>query len=275
MRAGAVRARIAWWARTGRGADFRARLGMQLAASAATLAGARAPGRAAARSGRRALTPWLARPLAVVFALTVLAGGATASSLWLVTVGRPDGGVNPGLSASSPPAAQLAALGVLRNAPTLADRASAVQSDLEDVNEFAIGVRSNYVRVLETTGGGPVVLVPVVRRDPTPTAGGAIDDALCVYYPVHGAGAVGPSPACWSTAQVLAGTAVSSASGRVFGLAPDGVRSVSISVAGNSTPAVASVTDNFFDAPLPANGTPAAGGAPPPPSTPVVTFRAG
>jgi hypothetical protein len=280
-RASAARARLAGWARTAPGADFRCRLGMQLAASAAALAGARAQGRAAARSGRRMLAPWLARPLAVVFALTVLAGAATASSLWLVTVGNPNGGVNPGLSATSPPAAQLAALAVLRRAPTAADRGSAVQSDLEDVNEFATGVRSDYVRVLETTSDGPVVLVPVVRRDPTPagspstSAAGAIDDALCVYYPVHGAGALGSSPACWSTEQVLAGTAVSSANGRVFGLAPDGVRSVSISVAGSSAPVAAPVADNFFDAPLPATGTPAAGGAPLPPSTPVVTFHGG
>ena len=98
---------------------------------------------------------------------------------------------------------------MLRRPQTSADRGPGVQTALEDVNDFTTGVRSNYVRVLETTADGPVVLVPVAERDLPARRGGAtgrsIADALCVYYPVAGASALGSHPACWSTAQVLAG----------------------------------------------------------------------
>jgi hypothetical protein len=296
-RAGAgapARARIIPWpVPAGRG-DFRARLGLQLAACAGALAEERERERATNRrrprlAGARAsaLLPRLARPLAVTIALTGLAGAATASSLWLAPVGKHDGGVNPGLSATPPPAAQLDALAVLRAPQSASDRGPGVLTELEDVNNFTTGVRSNYVRVLEKTANGPVVLVPVAERRAVAAgvagAGGrdAIADALCVYYPVSGAGALGSSPDCWSTAALLAGHAISSADGHLFGLAPDGVESVAIALGGASAPVSATVADNFFDAQLPPSGATASaggrarvGGAPPPPvARPVVTFR--
>lgn len=266
--------------------DFRDRLGASLTASAATLAGVRARGiaipaaRATPPRRRRGLVPHLARPVAIGVAAMGLAGAATASSVWLVSVGNPNGGVNPGLSATAPPEAQLELLGVLRQRQSSTDRGPGVQIALQDINEFTTGVRSSYVRVLETTAGGPVVLVPVAERDPTPAGGGGshapIADALCIYYPVAaGAGPLGSHPGCWSTTQLLDGTAVSASGGRVFGLAPDGVTSVTIAAAG--APAIsAPVAGNFFDALLPAPApTSGIGGTPPPSKLPAVTFNRG
>jgi hypothetical protein len=196
-------------------------------------------------------------------------------------VGNPNGGTNPGLSATAPPAAQLAALAVLRRAQTAADRGPAVQAALVNVNDFTTGVRSGYVRLLETTADGPVVLVPVAERDPT-TAGpagtaahGAIADALCVYYPVAGT-TLGATPSCWSTSQLLSGQALAVTDGHVFGLAPDGVDSVTVSVSSGAMPISAPVAENFFDVALPASAAPPAlGGAPVPSSNPTVTFHRG
>jgi hypothetical protein len=71
---------------------------------------------------------------------------------------------------------------------------------------------------------------------------------------------------------------VSTADGHVFGLAPDGVGSVSIAVGGPG-PVSATVADNFFDVRLtPSGGTASVGGradvggVPRPPARPVVTF---
>jgi hypothetical protein len=274
-------ARAAWARRPAR--DFRDRLGAQLAASAAVLAGAPAwapasAARAASRRRRAALTGRLARPLAVGVAAMALAGGATASSLWLVSVGNPNGGHDPGLSPTSPPSAQLKALGVLRRHQTSADRGPGVLYALQDVNEFATGVRSGYVRVLESTAAGPVVLVPVATRNAASAGGGAarsIADALCIYYPVVGATPLGTTPACWSTTQVLTGAAVAVTDGRIFGLAPDNVTSVTITITG-APPISAAVAGNLFDAPLPASPpAPTLGGAPPPSREPVATFHRG
>jgi len=258
--------------------DFRARLGGQLAGAAARLAAAHAP--APVRSGavrapraRWALMPRVAR-LALAGVFGALAGAATASSVWLVAVGNPDGGTNPGITATPPPRAQLEALAVLRRGQSAADRGADVRTALEDVNDFTTGVRTSWVRVLESTPAGAVVLVPVARRDagPPASAGGAtqaIPNALCVYYPVSGASALGATPVCWRTAQLLSAHAVSASDGRVFGLAPDGVRSVAISV--NGGPAVdAPVSGNFFD--VAQGGAFTLGGASAP-ANPVVTFR--
>jgi hypothetical protein len=189
---------------------------------------------------------WLRRPLAVGLGLTVLAGAATASSLWLVQVGNPQYGYNPGLSATAPPAAQLNALAVLRSVQTPADRGPGVQAALEDVNEYTTGVRSNYVRVLETTPTGPVVLVPVVQRDAGPGSP-AIPDALCVYYPSQQPGASELGPACWSLTQVLADQAVATSSGHMYGLAPDGAQTITVASPQGGTAITAPVSGNFFD----------------------------
>ena len=108
--------------------DFRVRLGVGLGAAAAELAGARAASRA--RRGvwrpraipRLALFSRLSRPVAIGLSLTVLAGAATAASVWLPQLGNPAYHYNPGVSTSPPPGDQLAALAILSQPQTSADR---------------------------------------------------------------------------------------------------------------------------------------------------------
>ena len=172
------------------GADFRARLGVSLtealvelkirrqeaALSAAVVA---VPPAAQRRRVLRHAVRFL-KPIAVGIALLSLGGaGAAASSLWL-SPPAPAFRLQPGADRERPPAAQLAALSVLRRAQTARDRGPGVQAALKDVNNFTTGIRSNYVRVLSTTSGGPVVLVPVQTRNAA-AAQPAIQDALCLY----------------------------------------------------------------------------------------------
>ena len=233
--------------------DFRGRVGLALVGAAGELAGERRA--AAERARRRARLRWLprlGRPAVVIGVLLCMAGGATASSVWLVQVGNPAYGGNPQLAASAPPAAQLQALSVLRRPQTLAERGPAVQRALTDINQFTTGVRTSYVRVLESTPAGPVVLVPVERRNATPGLLGAlpqraIENALCVYYP---APSTGPTLArCFSTQQLLTDRAYIGSGGHVFGLMPDGVRSVIVADGGRR--ASASIRSNFFDVKMP------------------------
>ena len=244
------------------GADFRARLGVSLTQALVELNNRR---QEAALSTAVATVPPVAhrrpvlrhairfrKPIAVGIALLSLGGaGAAASSLWLSPAGNPLYGFNPGLTESAPPAAQLAALSVLRRAQTASDRGPGVQAALTDVNNFTTGIRSNYVRVLSTTSGGPVVLVPVQTRNAA-AAQPAIQDALCLYYPQAGSG-LSDDITCWSTAQVLGGQAFGGLATHEFGVVPDGVTSVNVSLGSwvKSVP----VTGNFFDVSPPAAPT--------------------
>lgn len=236
---------------------------------------------APAATGRRARLPARPRrthavrlrtPFAVGIALVAITGAATASSLWLARAGNPIYGFNPGLASSSPPAAQLAALAVLRRPQTDGDRGPGVQAALADVNNFTTGIRSNYVRMLETTRDGAVVLVPVQRRDASAVgapAQPAIDNALCVYYPFSGTSSLNSSTHCWSTQQLLAGQALAGIGDHEYGLAPDGVSSVLV-VLGRWQKSV-TVTGNFFDATLPI-GSGATGPPSGVPISPAISF---
>ena len=261
------------------GADFRARLGVSLTQALVELNSRRQD---AALSTVVAVPPVAHRhpvlrhavrfrkPIAVGIALLTVGGaGAAASSLWLSPAGNPLYGFNPGLTESAPPAAQLAALAVLRRAQTASDRGPGVAAALTDVNNFTTGIRSNYVRVLGTTSAGPVVLVPVQTRNAA-AAQPAIQDALCVYYPQNGPG-LSNHIGCWSTQQMLAGQAFAGLASHEFGIVPDGVSSVNVSL-GSWSESVA-VTSNFVDASLPVTG----GGNQPTsiPTAPTVTLSRG
>jgi hypothetical protein len=239
-------------------ADSGAGLSLRSGAAAGELEGQRGAPAATGRPVRVPARPRLVRavrlrsPVAIGIALLALAGGATASSVWLAPAGNPVYGFNPGLDSTSPPAAQLGALAVLRSPQTDGDRGPGVQAALADINNFTTGIRSNDVRVLETTRDGAVVLVPVARRDATAvgaTAQPAIDNALCVYYPSSGTGSVRNNTHCWSTQQLLAGQALAGIGDHAYGLAPDGVSSVLVTFG----PWKKSVTvaRNFFDVTLP------------------------
>ncbi|MGH2850360.1 MAG: hypothetical protein ACRDLP_07060 [Solirubrobacteraceae bacterium] len=213
----------------------------------------------------------LRHPLIIGILFTCGAGAATASSLWLAPAGNHRYGFNPGLSQTAPPAAQLAALAVLRRPQSEADRVRSVQAALADVNNFTAGVRSNYVRVLERTHDGLVVLVPVQRWNASAPATGVrtrIRDALCVYYPFGRPGSLNNNTHCWDLQQVTAGQALAAIGGHEYGLVPDGVLSVRVAI-GSRTKS-ARVTGNFFDVTLPNAGAPA--GRPAIPVSPTVTF---
>jgi hypothetical protein len=248
--------------------DFRARLGVQLRRAAAELAAARRPLDA---RRRRARAPRLSRPIAVGLSLSAFAGSAFAAvAIWTPLLGDQRYGDNPGISVSAPPDDQLAALGVLRRPQSAADQSGALASGaLADINEYTRDVRTDYIRVLAGAGASGFVLVPVAQRlavgvNGIPaSAGGAgaqsstVADALCVYATNAGVDVVN----CYSTAQVVAGTAWNEAFGELFGLAPDGVSSVTVSFAGGPLLS-APVRGNFFTVALPSSG-----GPPPPPPT--------
>jgi hypothetical protein len=255
-------------------AEFRGRVGLALAGAAGELAAQRNV--AAQRARRRARLRWLpraGRPAVVLAVLLCMAGGATASSVWLVQVGNPAYRDNPQLAVSAPPAAQLQALSVLRRPQALNERGAAVQRALTDINQFTTGVRTSYVRVLESTPYGPAVLVPVERRNATSALLGALPqpalaNALCVYYP---APQDGPTvPRCFSTEQLLGDRAFIGSGEHVFGLMPDGVRSVT--VADGASHRRAAVRDNFFDVTVPRSHRVGGTGLPSaPPPIPSVT----
>ncbi len=146
-----------------------------------------------------------------------------------------------------------------------------MQAALTDVNNFTSGIRSNYVRVLQTTSLGPVVLVPVETRNAA-TGEPSIQNALCVYYPVGGASSSSINTVdCWSTQQLLAGQAFSSQASHEYGLVPDSVSTINVSLGSwtRSLPAAG----NFFDVQLPA--TVGGGQTSSLPAAPTVTFSRG
>lgn len=237
--------------------EFRQRLAVPLTQALIVLGRER---RVPASWSARRIPLRLHRPLAVAVAVLAVGGVATGSTLWLAPAGNRSFGYNPGLAASAPPPAQLGALAVLRRAQTDADRGQGVQAALADVNNFTTGVRSNYVRVLAVTDGGPVVLVPVAQRNAS-SESPAIANALCVYYSFSRSAVYYTNMHCWSTQQLLGAGALAQIANRVYGIAPDGVASVTVAEGGwhASVP----VTGNFFSATVPLPGVP---------STPTVSF---
>jgi hypothetical protein len=246
--------------------DFRTRFAVSLADAAAALAPAPAPGGAPRRGRLGGLRlPRVAHPLALALSLTVLAGAAAAASIWLPQLGNPEYGYNPGVEQSPPPADQLASLGVLRTAQTAADRGAAGTGVLTYVNNFAHGVRTGYIRLLAQDATATYLLIPVAHRDAGPTSPDGIDNALCVYAEPASSTTGGPELQCFTLAEVDAARATAAVFGDIlFGLAPDGVSSVTVTVPG-AAPLTVPVTRNFFEVILPAPAQPTIG-------PPTVTF---
>jgi hypothetical protein len=238
-------------------ADFRVRFGLQLTRAAGELAASRRPLARRVRIGR---LPWLTRPVAIALALTAFAGTAFAAvAIWTPLLGNPQYGYNPGAAASAPPQDQLNALAVLRRPQTAADRGTLSQAALTYINDYTTGVRTAYVRLLGTVGDEAFVLVPVEQRDATASTGGTpaestpLKNALCIYATDSSVGQTYVQ--CWSLSQITDGVAWAVLNGQLFGLAPDGVATATLS-SGALPPQATSVAGNFFVFALPVSGAP-------------------
>ncbi|HEX3875218.1 MAG TPA: hypothetical protein VHW26_13780 [Solirubrobacteraceae bacterium] len=203
------------------------------------------------------------RLIAVLAAVSLTGTAVAATGLWRPILGEPRfGGPAPTITASPPPPAQLAVLGVLRRPQTPADRSGATRDELQYLSPAAGGVRTAYIRLLsDDTGLGPAVLVPVARIDessagapPAVAAELPHTDALCLV--VGDRDGQGAAKRCFTTADVVGGLASLSVGSDLFGLVPDDVRRVTVSFTGGTARTV-SPASNLFEIAMPAGGIPA------------------
>ncbi|HEU4977165.1 MAG TPA: hypothetical protein VFT50_18900 [Baekduia sp.] len=237
--------------------DFRDRFEEQLLGAARRLPGSE-PASGRPPAGRRRLRlPRVPRRLGLVVAALVLVGGsalATATHPWSPSLGDPRMRAGrPVIAVGSPPAAQLAILGVLRRPATAEDHGPQVRDALRYLGPMGdIGVRTDWIRRLDHSGGAAITLIPVERWRAT-TLKVSIRDALCVFAAEPNGDGGGKS--CWSTRDVLDGHAVAGIGPRLYGLVPDGVATVEVRLAdGRVEPST--VTDNFFELERPASDDP-------------------
>jgi hypothetical protein len=172
-------------------------------------------------------------PLTPVFALAAVAVTVAIVLLALPNQPAPDAPVAP---AGAPPASQLVRYGVLRRAPTLADRAALrtlhAQLSPTDIPDL----REDYVRAV-----GPELILYSLPTDSPPmnmVYGGLRTDVLCLYTVPLGLG-------CWTEDQLAAGASFASGTRRV-GIVPDGVASVTVRLA-DGTDHSATVHDNVYE----------------------------
>jgi hypothetical protein len=199
------------------------------------------------------------RVIAVGGTVAVLLGGgiAAAAGLWSPRLGGAD---DPVTRASTPIRVPTGgALHVLARPQTAADRGPDVERALTRLASAGLGeVDTTGVRRLATSsGGGVAILVPAGRTGP----GGPADHALrryrhlCVIY---AAGTAAPQ-ICGGAAELRAGKiagflprdhgGIISGVDRthVYGLVPDGVASVKVTLQ-DGTSIAAPVANNFYDA---------------------------
>ncbi|MEJ7787724.1 MAG: hypothetical protein WKF96_23220 [Solirubrobacteraceae bacterium] len=171
-----------------------------------------------------------------ILAALVISVPATA----LVTGWQPQLGTSktpgPSTTADAPPAAQLSQLGVLRRSQTDTDRGAAAINALRYFPQDLDGVRLRFVRVVDVADGAPpIVLAPVAR------AGGGKDtlaapsraNVLCAFAaepnPTGDSGfGDGGGFGCYSDADIASGRAILGLGDRVYALAPDGARKVTV-----------------------------------------------
>jgi hypothetical protein len=159
--------------------DFRDQFEEQLIAAAERLFAAPVAAPVAPRARLRSRRAALATCAAALLGGTALA----ATHPWSPELGTPQfREPPPTASADAPPHSQLEVLGVLRRAPTAADRGPEVRAALRYLSGISThGIRTDYIRRLDAgASGGPVTLVPVAQW--RPAAGEAAKrDALCVF----------------------------------------------------------------------------------------------
>ena len=172
-------------------------------------------------------------PLTPVFALAAVAVTVAIVVLALPNQQAPDAPVPP---AGTPPASQLIRYGVLRRAPTLADRAAVrtlhAQMSPADIPDL----REDYVRAV-----GPDLILYSLPTDSPPmnlVYGGLRTDVLCLYTVPQGLG-------CWTDDQLAAGASLEAGT-RLVGLVPDGVTSVTLRLS-DGTDHSATVQDNVYE----------------------------
>jgi hypothetical protein len=214
----------------------------------------------AARSRR---APRHTRKLSVIL-LAVLAVSGTAlaaTGLWRPILGEPRFGPPPTITSSAPPRSQLELLGVLRRPQTRADRGAATLEELQYLSRTASGVRTGYIRLLsDHTGLGAAVLVPAARYSlsadeapPSVVTSAPRKNALCLV--VGDRDGQGSAKGCFTTDDVRDGAATLSLGRYLFGLVPDGVRTVTVTF-GDKRTATSPASSNLFEIPMPAGALP-------------------
>ena len=201
---------------------------------------------AAAPPPRRRARRWRTRKTAMLalatFAVAVPALAATQP--WQPILGRPALHDTPtGISASAPPADQLALLGVLRRPQDAQDRSPAVQAMLSSVGIEFQGVRTDTVRLLTSASGHSAVLVSAERIVDPGTNTVETNNPLCLV--------TGQSGTCSETQGLVDGHFLGLDGDYIYGLVPDGVAKVVLRYPDGQTLST-SVQDNFFWI----NGTP-------------------
>jgi hypothetical protein len=171
-------------------------------------------------------------PLTPVFAVAAVA--VTVAIVLLALPGKraPDAPVQP---IGAPPASQLLRYGVLRRAPTPADREALRTLTAQMSADEIAGVREEYVRAV----GRDLILYSLpTSTGPVSVLTSGAPDPLCLYVVSSGVG-------CWSAEQLAAGKSFGTGTTRV-GLVPDGVTSVTLQL-DDGTEHTATVHDNVYE----------------------------
>lgn len=237
------------------------RYGMELDAAAARLVAGERP-----RPGRRPVLLAAAAVAAVVIVMLALSTADAPPEREAVPADTPSWSPELGddrrgfttAATDAPPQEQLAMMGVLRREQTAADRGEESLNALRFVDPSMVGVRTVYVRRLESHGV-EAVLIPVARfnvdmddrlpksmPDRLREAYVEQSDGLCLFFPdpVDGGGL-----GCFSTEnlQVGLGAAGASAPGRrvYYGIVPDAVAKVVIDLKNDAELTVVP-NENFY-----------------------------
>jgi hypothetical protein len=190
--------------------------------------------------------------LLVALGVSITAPALAATGIWRPQIGDAEHG-SPSITAEAPPASALDHYAVLKRPETAKDRGALTQGALRLIGPGVTGVRTGYIRLLrDEHAGGAVVLIPVAGfRGPFPTALTQPDetqtagvDGLCLFVAdPTGGGASG----CRSLDELLNGVGrlPQVAGSRMYGLVPDGVARVEVTLA--EGPALsANVRNNLF-----------------------------
>lgn len=177
-----------------------------------------------------------------VAALSIGGVAVAGQALWGPLLGREDGN-RPIASQTPVPAEQRSLLGALRRDQTPADRGAAARDALTAATRRYRGIRLADVRLLASDSAGTtLLLVPVAGLTAETRYAARPDDALCV---AAGRDGVPVSATCFSLDDVRRGRATGGVGGDGWGIVPDGVDAVEVSVDGGGTRRVP-VADNAF-----------------------------